>query len=343
MQNKDCISVIVPVFNIENYIDKCIRSIVGQTYKNLQIILVDDGSTDSSGFICDKYASQDSRIEVIHKVNGGLSDARNHGIEIANGEFIAFVDGDDWIHSQMYELMMKQMIDREADMVTCWYEQKDEKQFSHHIDDKQVITKTIDGTEALCDIEIPLVVAWNKLYRRYIFDDLRYPVGRLHEDEFLIHRIFYKCKKIVVISNPLYFYTIRDGSIVHNMSPRRVYDALDAFDDRISFAYDNNWNEVKTSVITRYCDYCLNTYWGIKNGRYQIDSNIAENLWQLENKKCQEFLDVSIDRKYREFGVSPDVYLAYEKRVIRKKDMIRFLTYVPRKLKKIGRLLRSAK
>lgn len=322
------ISVIIPVYNIADYIQKCIESIIKQTYNNLEIILVDDGSSDISGKICDQYAKNDPRIIVFHKENGGLSDARNYGIERAHGELLGFVDGDDRIHPQMYEIMLSKMLLEEADLVTCWFEQHDDMSFEKAVDINSICTKIISASEALIDIETPLVVAWNKLYKRTIFTDLRYPIGKVHEDEYVIHKIIRKCKKIVVIDYPLYFYTIRQGSIVANMNEQRINDALEALRDRIAFADMEKWNDVMPAVVKRYCDYCIDRYYDIQSGRYIIPREVKEGLWKAEHDMCEKYLDVQIDERYRKFAISPIMYERFiNKKSVKKKinDLVRRL------------------
>lgn len=303
------ISVIVPVYNIKDYIEKCIESLISQTYRNIEIILVDDGSTDGSGDICDKYAEIDKRITVLHKENGGLSDARNYGIDRAHGSLLAFVDGDDWLHPQMYELMTSVMESNTADIVTCWYEQLNEDFARQRYRQEELSLKILTGAEALSDIEIPLVVAWNKLYKKEIFSSIRYPKGRLHEDEYAIHRILYQCNIVVVIDKPLYFYTIRSDSIVARMTPKRIHDSLEAFADRVAFADEMGWGEVMPAVVKRYCDYCIDRYMDIRNGVYEvIDNSYLDILWRSERDMVQKYIGIELDKSYKCFAKSPKQY-----------------------------------
>lgn len=325
-EDNELISVIVPVYNIEDYIEKCIESLINQTYSNLEIILVNDGSTDESGDICERYAKQDVRIVVLHKQNGGLSDARNYAMDKAKGELIAFVDGDDWIHPQMYELMYVTMKLKNADIVTCSFEQHDEGFAEKHYRQENLDIKLLTGGEALCDIETPLVVAWNKLYRREIIADIRYPKGKLHEDEYVIHRIFYKCARIAVIDRPLYFYTIREGSIVSLMTTQRIDNSLEAFRDRVDFSYDMGWNEVMPAVLKRYCDYCIDKFQDIRAGRYPgLNGKYMDILWQSEHDILNEYSDVSVDEKYRRFALSPEQYDRWIEKINRRNYMISIL------------------
>ncbi|MCM1264176.1 MAG: glycosyltransferase [Butyrivibrio sp.] len=329
------ISVIVPIYNIEAYIEKCIKSIIGQTYHNLEIILVDDGSADNSGRICDRYAELDNRIMVLHKENGGLSDARNYAIDRAHGDLLAFVDGDDWIHPQMYELMQDAMELHEADVVTCWFERTDKDFGKRQYKQDELNVRLLSGAEALCDIETPLVVAWNKLYKREIFENIRYPKDRLHEDEYIIHRIFYKCRKVAVIDKPLYFYTIRDGSIVSHMTPVRIDNTLEALADRVEFAGNMNWTEVMPAVIKRYCDYCIDRYRDIASGHYDyIERIYLDILWQSEQNMVQKYSNIKIENKYKYFAKSPE---EYERWLVKNKKIDKYRNILNRAFNKVKR------
>lgn len=183
------ISVIVPVYKVEPYLSRCLDSIINQTYRNLEIILVDDGSPDHCGEICDEYARQDSRIRVIHKSNGGLSDARNHGIDVATGDYIAFVDSDDYVTTDMYEKMLARLEFDNSDMVVCNYYRFDEGSVPPEYGYINLPDRVLSKDEAFdfyLQIGGDYVSAWNKLYKRGIFADLRYPTGKIYEDTFVI-------------------------------------------------------------------------------------------------------------------------------------------------------------
>lgn len=206
---------------------KCIESIQKQSYSNLEIILVDDGSTDKSGALCDNYALNDDRIKVIHKENGGLSSARNVGIEKAKGQYISFIDGDDYINQEYIQKMYRTMKTEAADLVICNFELVD-SQGKHterlstgekHVGDILLMDMTVDSTEILNKYYsepdgFAYVVAWNKLYTKSCFEEIRYPKGKIHEDEYVFYDIIFQLKKIVCLSEPLYYYVQREGSIM---------------------------------------------------------------------------------------------------------------------------------
>lgn len=200
------ISVIVPVYKVELFLRQCVDSILAQTYSNLEIILVDDGSPDKCGTICDEYACQDPRVRVIHKENGGLSDARNLGIDAARGEYIAFVDSDDWIAPEMYESMYQAAEKYEAGLVVCeYYDCWSRKYSGWHKSENQVFLGE-EGAKALLELKFGNY-AWNKLYKRELWTpDIRYPVGKNFEDVRTTYKLVQKCETVVVIPQMLYYY-----------------------------------------------------------------------------------------------------------------------------------------
>lgn len=209
------ITVVVPVYNVEPYVEKCVKSICGQTYTNLDIILVDDGSTDTSGQICDKLATQDSRIRVLHTENHGLSAARNAGIDIAKGTLIGFVDSDDWIEPDMYAFLYENMRKYDTDISVCshYVDKGDECKCKCKID-KPIICNRDQSMEMLMTDKVLHNYAWDKLYKLELFEGLRYPEGIIYEDIAFTFRVMYRVNRIVVHAQPKYHYLVRPGSIV---------------------------------------------------------------------------------------------------------------------------------
>lgn len=259
------ISVIIPVFNVEEYLDKCVESIISQTYENLEIILVDDGSPDNCPSICDNWAKKDDRIRVIHKINGGLSDARNVGIDKASGEYLFFVDSDDYIAQDMIEKLYVALYENEADMSICNFKYVSEdnlKKFDN--DNLPIKDEVLSGEYVLLnkifeDKNWYWVVAWNKLYKKDLFDNIRYPFGKIHEDEFIIHQILFKCKKIACVSEMLYFYVQRNDSIMGNAnSVSNKLDLVESlFHRSVFFANNVNLNSRALEVLLQGIS-CLN-------------------------------------------------------------------------------------
>lgn len=227
MDASPLISVIVPVYKVEKYLDRCIASIVNQTYKNLEIILVDDGSPDSCPTFCDGWAEKDNRIKVVHKENGGLSDARNVGIRIATGEYISFVDSDDWIEKNFILYLFRIIKEQNCEVVGCNYRRGEN--FSP-IDDNDYCIElfdTVSAMSALIDNHIEQVV-WNKLYRRSVIDGILFEKGKYHEDEFWSYQVFAKVKRYCQITYTGYNYFVRSDSIMGDQYSLKRLDAVEA-------------------------------------------------------------------------------------------------------------------
>ncbi len=222
------ISVIVPVYKVEAYLDQCVASIVNQTYRDLEIILVDDGSPDRCPELCDAWAQRDSRIRVIHKKNGGLSDARNAGMEAATGEFIGFVDSDDWLSKDFYEVLYETAQRHGASIAASGIvktTQNKEEFFGTRFE--QVVFSPEEAIHTIMHGEGFHAVAWNKLYARKIFEGIRYPVGKLHEDEYVTYRLLDRAERLVLCLDAVYYYRQRTGSIMASWSVRHL-DGLEA-------------------------------------------------------------------------------------------------------------------
>ena len=296
----DLISIIIPVYKVEKYLEKCIESVLKQTYTNLQIILVDDGSPDNCGKICDEYAKKDSRIEVIHKVNGGLSDARNVGISKAKGRYIGFVDSDDYIKEDMYEILLNLIKKYDADVSIC--------NLYDVIDGNECIRNKENGIREYSRLDILKEVlldkniqsyAWNKLYKKELFDEIKYPIGKKYEDIGTTFYVFEKCNKIVVTSEPEYYYLKRSDSLVNNVTESTVLDYTEIIIQRYLYTRENieelkkynNYYLAKT-LITAHNDIELlgsisekmqEKYKELYNLVYNIMKNDKEDIEELFN------------------------------------------------------------
>lgn len=264
------ISVIVPVYNVETYLEECVSSIVKQTFGDFEIILVDDGSTDNSGNICDnltvKYSGYD--IKVIHKPNGGLSSARNEGIKVSCGEYLCFIDSDDCIRENFLEALLEGC-SRGAKMAVCPIEKfKDGSAYDISAHAESGITKIITASQyasMLYDLIAPeyvyAVIAMNKLYHRTLFENTEYPEGKLHEDEFVIYKIVSDSETVAFVDCPLYLYRQRDNSITgsQNILDERHLDVIEAYKRRIGEAVEIH--DLLTAEITlrncllKICDF----------------------------------------------------------------------------------------
>lgn len=247
MQNNDLISVVIPVYNVEPYIRACVESVLQQSYKNLEIILVDDGSADRCPAICDEYAEKDARIKVIHKSNGGLSDARNAGIEAATGAYITLIDSDDSIHPAMISYLYNALIQNDADISFCQRQEIDENGAALP-SKSEFSTFIVDGRntcmeEFLKNRQID-TVAWGKLYKRSMFDDVRYPFGKYHEDVFTTYKIIAKCNRMFIGEERYYNYRIRTASITQSSFSLKHLDAIEANEERAKFI-EKNYPQLK--------------------------------------------------------------------------------------------------
>ena len=223
------ISVIIPVYKVEKYLDKCVESVVGQTYSDLEIILVDDGSPDGCSAMCDAWAEKDGRIKVIHKPNGGLSSARNAGLVKASGEYVFFLDSDDTISANCIELLADAVRHDNSDICIANVARIDEngKPIKALLFDSDMLLSKDDVFEDIAKKGLfAYVISCGRLYRRNLFDGISFPEGRLNEDAFVYYRLFDRCNCISVRKDAVYFYLSRQGSIMSEYTPRRyAYDA----------------------------------------------------------------------------------------------------------------------
>ena len=224
------ISVIVPIYNVEPYLSKCIDSIRNSTLQDMEIILVDDGSPDRCGQICDEYAAIDSRIRVIHKENGGISSARNVGLDIARGELIGFVDSDDWIEPDMYEFQYKNLMKEDADISVCGvYEQRGNTESALGDTSLYAVVSGHDAIQIYLKDIVLGNATWNKLYRRKMFSQVRFPVGRIFEDSFIMPGLIDSASRVVYDLTPKYHYLRRAGSLSAQHYRPELRDYVDAF------------------------------------------------------------------------------------------------------------------
>ena len=250
------ISVIVPIYGVEKYLNQCVESIVRQTYQELEIILVDDGSPDNCGTICDEWANIDKRIKVVHKENGGLSDARNAGLQIATGELISFIDSDDYIEPLFFETLHTAMKETGAEIAECGtrYVNEDGKELKIRTAQNGVFD-TITALEKLINEQGLYQTVWNKLYRREVIDGIWFAKGKYNEDEFWTYKVFDRAKKIVSVEQPLYNYLQRGSSIIGVGYNIRRLDGLDALYERMH--YLSKYVELRNLLYQSFALECL--------------------------------------------------------------------------------------
>ena len=264
------ISIVVPVYKVEKYIERCINSILNQTFTNFELILVNDGSPDRCGAICNDYSKRDKRIKVIHKKNEGLSAARNAGIKVATGEYIAFVDSDDFINKNMYKVLYENAIKYDADISMCQFKYI----YPNDVIDESLefysgevlIYNNIQALEMLYkEKRLQFIVAWNKLYKKKLFCDISYDYGRTHEDEFIIHKLLYKSNRITFSLEEMYYYLQREGSIMKSNFSEKNLDILDALINRMNFFEENNLKELYFETQNNYIYFFFDYYFKVKN------------------------------------------------------------------------------
>ena len=237
----DLISVIIPVYKVEPYLSRCVDSVLGQTYQNLEIFLVDDGSPDNCGRICDDYAAKDCRIKVIHKQNGGLSDARNAALDVCTGEYISFVDSDDYVSDDFIASMYEAILKHHTKLAICGINKFDESGSIYADYSPSKTERCVSGIEMMETVWRPS--ACNKLYHKSLFNGIRYPKGKLYEDLFIYHDILARIDKLSFTGKTSYFYFDRQDSIMNKRYDARSTDLIEALDLRInklrSMRYDD--------------------------------------------------------------------------------------------------------
>ncbi len=264
------VSVIIPVYQVEKYLDKCIASVVGQTYQNLQIILIDDGSTDRSPAICDEWKERDPRITVIHQPNGGLSRARNAGLKVATGKFVGFVDSDDWIEPNMVECLLAALQKTDADIAVGGFEGFTE-------DSKSIPYAKAKSTErSLCSTGDALKrllllrgfirnFVWNKLYRRTVLSGVAFPEGRLYEDVTWTAQVIGNAKSVVCVDQIFYHYLHRPDSLSRDDQQfvRRLRDELELTEQRLDYIHSHYPSLDKFAILRLHnliCRYYIDIY-----------------------------------------------------------------------------------
>ncbi len=317
-KNSPVISVIVPVFRVEQYLQKCIDSVLQQIFSDLELILVDDGSDDGSPAICDAAAQQDARVRVIHQANAGLSGARNTGLEHARGDYIYLLDSDDYIHPQTLELMLSRIRQDNSMMAICNLRYVDEngQEIARRIGESPIIKdEVLDRTRAvntLCDKKNwYYIMPCNKLYVRHLFDEIRFPVGKLHEDQFVAHELLWKCERVSILKEQLYYYLQRSSSIMGQGFSVRTMDEVEGWFTRVQFALQHELYDLAVSAYNGGIDR-------LKQGYLRLDMRdpaVAERVHALHMQAMQLFPRMmqipghSKDKcKFLLFRISPKLY-----------------------------------
>lgn len=298
----DLVSVVIPVFNVEKYLERCIESVLKQTYMNIEVILVDDGSLDKSGDICDQLAKNDQRISVYHKANGGLSDARNYGVKKANGQYITFIDSDDYIApnyiAYLYELLQKY----DADISCCCMVKTEDDHAEYRANTELPVEQQMTGYEAsqalMGKLYMVLVMAWGKLYRSEIVKKFFFPIGKKHEDEATTYQYYYESKRVVVGNQCLYAYYQNAMSITHTIGRELNKDAIWALEHRARFFEEKNERKLAKLAWEKVFFYCMQD--SMRNGG-RCDEYLSSHV-------CLKRLDFRMLFHWIVYKISPALY-----------------------------------
>lgn len=306
------ISVIVPVYNVAPYLRKCINSVLSQTYSNLELILIDDGSNDGSSDICDEYPIIDNRVTVIHKKNGGLSSARNKGLENAKGQYIAFLDSDDWIHEKMYEVLLAEIVKANADISTCgtlcvWNDNPKEviRASTNAIvrDRKQALQDLINNDKCI-RFEV-----WNKLYKKEVINSIRFKEGQVYEDIYFERMVFRNVNTVTTVEVPYHYYRVaRPGNTSSSFSSSRL-SMFSELSDFIAELKDEGWDDIAYSYELDAMETSINMYIAAKTHGASSDILLRIYDYFKDYKKETQINNV----KYTLFGLSPSLYLNLRK------------------------------
>ena len=305
------ISIVVPIYNVEKYLNRCVDSILNQTYHNIEVILVDDGSPDLCGSICDEYQKKDMRIKVIHKKNGGLSDARNTGIKIAHGEYLTCIDSDDFVSPFFLDNLWTAMEKNKCEIATSWfvdYYEGDKIPKAQKLDIKDIqVLNREKFYERLLYQDGVEVSAWGKLYKSSLFQGVEYPVGKLYEDIPTTYLLVEKAIRIAVIPNVDYFYFQRKTSIAQATFCIKKMDAIRHMDDFRKFI-TVNYPSLKKAAECRYFSTVCNIIFQIKDTEYE---NERMMLWK-ENKNYRKNIAFNSSARKKARIAAIISYLGYD-------------------------------
>lgn len=315
---KPLVSVIVPVYNVENYLRNCLESLINQSYHNWEAILVDDGSKDSSGAICDDYAQKDSRFKVLHKNNGGLSSARNVALSRIKGEYVFFLDSDDFIRRDALEILIDIAEDSGFDIVQCDFIRGCEKEFPQKIEDYKI---QIFNNRTIFTSYAAKIITCGKLYSNNVIKNIIFPEGLINEDDFTTWKYYYNANKIAVISRPLYYYTINPNSIVSQQKRKPNLKYFDAYRERIDFFKEKKEPELEAvsriqwlkSLVLITSNKNLD-----KSQRKEIDKAFRENYSAL-NKSGYKY-PLQLRFIFKAYALSPRITGIITRRIYKSKS-----------------------
>ncbi len=332
------INVIVPVYKVEAYLNRCVDSILSQTYSDFELILVDDGSPDNCGTICDEYAGKDSRVTVIHQENGGLSAARNAGIEYAlqtGSEWLTFIDSDDWIHPEHLNYLYSAAVEQSTEVSVCGFQRTSGEEAE--IGDTSF--RIYSPEELWCGDRVNATVAWGKLYRKRLFDTVRYPAGKIHEDEFTTYKLLFACDRIAVTKAKTYYYYQNPIGIMQSeWNPKRLA-AAEAFEGQLSYFSQNNCRSALIRSAVEYLHYLSDTYKTTSHSdQYRRTARKLMSDLRKGIRKYKKVIPLTAEKHYQILSVAYPFetcvhnYMAAIKRGV---SEFGFFGYIKRKIKSL--------
>lgn len=288
------ISVIVPVYKVEKYLNRCVDSILNQTFTDFEVILVDDGSPDACPQICEEYAQKDPRVHVLHQKNGGLSAARNAGIDWAfansNSQWLTFVDSDDWIHPRTLEALLNAAQDNHVDVSICGFQKTNGEEVGVSND---LPVQLWSPEDFYVKYIVNVAVAWGKLYKKECFSSIRYPVGKLHEDEFVTYKILFSCEEIAFVDAPFYAYFQNPmGTMLSLWTPNRLA-AIDALLEQIAFFESYHYEKARLRAAKRMLQTIVDNLVLAKGVEDKSSTTYLRNLLKKQIKSYKKELGLS--------------------------------------------------
>lgn len=285
------ISIVVPVYKVEKYLRRCVESLINQSFSEFDLILVDDGSPDECGLICDRYAEMDKRIHVIHQNNAGLSEARNSGVEWSltksDSQWITFVDSDDWVHPQYLQILYEAAVKYKTDISVCAYREIDENTVYKMEPYDTAEVSQWRTEDFFAQYRLNATVAWGKLYKKSYFSNFRYPAGKIHEDEFVTYKLLFGLPYIAYTSKPLYYYYINRNGIMRSVSMSKRTDAVEAYLQQLDFFEKNKFYKAQKSTIHAYVGELCS--WINETNRFPVSE---KNNRQFQRKLLKQLKDM---------------------------------------------------